>query len=156
MDILKYVYDNLHLVLIGDGPERQALERFAHSIRVNDRVHFLGELDNASAILSQAQVVWVPSVARGGSNVALEAMAAGRPVVAGRVPELAEIVVDGETGFVVSSGDKVALARRTRMLLADSDLRERLGRAGQERARRDYSVAALVRAYAGFYQAAVA
>ena len=74
-------------------------------------------------LLAQAAVVWVPSLADSGFGVALQAMAAGRPVVASRWPALAELVVDGETGYLVQPGSKIELAQKTRRLLGDAGLR---------------------------------
>jgi glycosyltransferase involved in cell wall biosynthesis len=154
LDILKYVYDGLHLMLIGEGPEREQLERFAQSIRVNDRVHFLGHRTDISGLLRQADLVWVPSERNGGTNVALEAMAAGRAVIATSVGGLADIVVDGETGFLIDRGDKVALARRTHLLLEDEARRMQFGEAGRERVRCHFPVSEMVSRYSEMLAAA--
>jgi glycosyltransferase involved in cell wall biosynthesis len=79
-------------------------------------------------------------------------MAAGRPVVASRLPELTEIIVDGETGFLVPPGDKTALARQTRRLLEDADLARRLGEAGRRRAAECFSLARLIQQCSGLYE----
>jgi glycosyltransferase involved in cell wall biosynthesis len=130
-DILRFVDTSVRLVIAGDGPQRRRLERFAAGLDHGGRVVFVR--DSAVAdLLASAAVVWVPSLADTGTGVALEAMAAGRPVVASRW--LAEWVADGETGFVVDPGDKVGLARQTRVLLEDAALRRRLGEAGRRRA----------------------
>jgi glycosyltransferase involved in cell wall biosynthesis len=88
-------------------------------------------------------------------NVALEAMAAGRPVLASRLPALAEIVVAGETGLFFPPGNKVAMARQTRILLDNEDQRKKLGEAGRERARRHFGVQRAVAQYAEIYESAV-
>jgi glycosyltransferase involved in cell wall biosynthesis len=86
-------------------------------------------------------------------GAALEAMAVGRPVVASRLPDLAEIVVEGETGFLVEPNNKAALARQTRLLLDDPLRRQRMGESGRQRVREKFTVARLVetcaRRYAG-------
>jgi glycosyltransferase involved in cell wall biosynthesis len=110
------------------------LESFAESIRVLDRVRFAGVQSSATDWLPLADVVWVPSCVSGGGNAALEAMAAGRPVIGTNVPALAEIIVDGETGYLTNVGDKVALARQTHALLSDSELLTQMGNAGKKRA----------------------
>lgn len=148
LDILKYLYDDLHLVLLGDGPDRERLESFARDIQVRDRVHFLGWREDVADWLAAADVVWVPSRADGGVNVALEAMSAGRPVIAGRTPALAAVVADGETGYLVTPGDKVGLARRTRRLLDNAGLRRRRGEVGQQRVAERFAAADLVRRWA--------
>jgi glycosyltransferase involved in cell wall biosynthesis len=145
LDILTYLYDDLHLVVLGDGPDRARLQRFARDIQMLDRAHFLGRREGLADWLAAADVVWVPSRADGGVNVALEAMSAGRPVIAGKTPGLAEVVTDGETGYLFAPGDKVALARLTRRLLDDASLRRRLGEAGQQRAEERFAAAELAR-----------
>jgi glycosyltransferase involved in cell wall biosynthesis len=150
-DILKYLYDDVQLLLIGDGPHRARLHQFAANIQALDRVHFLGQQADASAWLAAAHVVWMPSLSEGGCNVALEAMAAGRPVVASNLPGLAALVDEGRTGFLVPPGDKVALARQTRRLFDDDALRLRLAEAGRQRALEQFSVEAMVQRFVGLY-----
>ena len=135
-DILHFIDPDVELHLAGAGPDRRRLERFAANTDLGQRIRFLGAVADIGTVLARASVVWVPSLADTGAGVALEAMAAGRPLVASRWLGLAEIVVDGETGFLVEPGDKVALARRTRTLLDDEALRRRMGEAGRRRVER--------------------
>lgn len=143
-DILRFVEDAVELLLIGDGTQRRQLERFVGITRTQGKVHLLGVQPDIAPHLAQADLVCVPSRAPGGVNVALEAMALGRPVIATRVPGLTEIVIDGETGFLIAPGDKIALARRTRQLLHDPALRQRFGAAGRRRVLEHFTVPALV------------
>jgi glycosyltransferase involved in cell wall biosynthesis len=87
--------------------------------------------------------------------VLLEAMLAGVPVVATRVSAVPEIVADGETGRLVAPGDVGAVAEQLSQLLADSALRERLGTAGQARARSQFSVEQMAKRTISVYEAAV-
>ncbi|MBY0525731.1 MAG: glycosyltransferase [Gemmataceae bacterium] len=151
-DILRYVEEDVHLVIAGDGPDRPRLEQFVRDTRTSDRVHIIGGQEQIGPLLARAEVVWVPSRTTGGVNVALEAMMLGRPVIAARTPELAELVVDGRTGLFFPPGDKVTLARLTRGLLTDAALCQRLGEAGRERALAAFSVSALVERMAGLYE----
>jgi glycosyltransferase involved in cell wall biosynthesis len=144
LDILHFVRDDGQLVIVGDGPERPRLECFARATGRGHRIHFVGAEDRA-AWLRRAAVVWVPSRADTGAGVALEAMAAGRPVVATRWPGLAEVVSDGETGYLVTAGDKMDLARRTRSLLDDPARRRSMGAAARRRAGERFGAAALVK-----------
>ncbi|HOJ20800.1 MAG TPA: glycosyltransferase, partial [Armatimonadota bacterium] len=75
------------------------------------------------------------------AQVILEAMASGLPVVASRVGAIPELVVEGETGFLVPPGDADALAQAVNLLLDESGLRERMGRAGWQRAREEFDIA---------------
>jgi glycosyltransferase involved in cell wall biosynthesis len=151
-DILRYVENALQLVVIGDGPDRPQIERFAKITRARD-IRLPGVQPDVAPWLARAELVWVPSLAPGGLNVALEAMALGKPVIATRVAGMDEVVIDGETGFLIAPGDKVALARRTRQLLHDAALRQRLGEAGRRRAAERFTVAALVERLGALYEA---
>ncbi|HZT79091.1 MAG TPA: glycosyltransferase [Gemmataceae bacterium] len=151
VDILRYLYGDLQLALVGQGPEEDYLRRFARAADISDRVHFLGPQPEVREWLERADVVWVPSAWAGGDLAALEAMAAGRPVVATTLPELTELVSEGETGFLVPPGDKAALARQTRRLLDDAELRRRMGEAGRRRAAERFAAADMVRRYAEVY-----
>ncbi len=150
-DILHYVAPDLRLHLVGDGPERPALEHFTDRIDMRPVVDFAGAVPDMAEPLAAAEVVWVPSLAPAGVHVALEAQALGRPVVASRLPELAEVVADGETGCLVEPGDKVGLARQTQRLLRDEAARRQLGAAGRARVLRDFPVAELARHVADVY-----
>src|SRR5262249_30469746 len=97
-DILRYLYRDLRLVLVGQGGDLGRLQQFAASIDVSPNVEFVGPQEDVSGWLHAAEVVWVPTHTTGGTHVALEAMAAGRPVVASRVPNLVEVVADGVSG----------------------------------------------------------
>jgi glycosyltransferase involved in cell wall biosynthesis len=152
-DIVHHLYGDVHLLLVGAGPDRPRVEEFARHIDVLSHVRFLGPVADTAPLLQRAEVVWVPSLTGGGVGAALEAMAAGRPVVASRCPDLAEVVTDGETGFRVAPDDKAALARQTRFLLDDAELRRRCGETGRQRAAEHFSVARLVEACARRYAA---
>jgi glycosyltransferase involved in cell wall biosynthesis len=151
MDILKYLYEDLHLLLVGAGAYRERLEGFVRDIRAGGHVHFLGPQPDLTGWYARGEVVWVPNHKGGGENTALEAMAAARPVVASRLPGLAEIVRDGETGFLVPQSDKVALARQTRLLLDDPALRRRVGEAARQHALGSFAAAKMVDRFAQLY-----
>ena len=150
-DVVKYVAPDLHLILVGDGPERCRLERFATALGFDDpRVHFVGVRDDVPALLGLADVVWVTHE-RGGVNVALEAMAAGKPVFAFGNPDLAELVVDGVTGRFAPPGDRVRLAAISNELLEAPDAARALGEAGRRRAAEGFGVPAMVERFAALY-----
>jgi glycosyltransferase involved in cell wall biosynthesis len=150
-DILQYLYDDLHLLLIGTGPDEGALRDFRRITRTTKRVHFLGCQADAAALLEHVDLVWVPSRANRGVNAALEGMAAGRPVIASRCQALAEVVVDGETGLLIPSGQPGALARETRLLLDAPERCRLLGEAGRRRALERFSIETLVQRHSEVY-----
>ncbi len=150
-DILQFLYDDLHVLLIGTGSHAGRLREFSHMVRAADRVHFPGPRADLDESLGHAEIAWVPSRADRGAGAALAAMAAGRPVIASRWPGLAEVVADGEAGVLVPPGDKAALARETRALLEEPRRRQQLGEAGRRRVAERYSVEAMVRNFEALY-----
>jgi len=99
-----------HLLLVGEGPDRPALERLAAAHGQQEHVHFLGARADAPAILAASDVVAVPSLAEGLPLVPLEALALGKPVVATRAGGLPEIIAHGVTGLLVPPRRPEALA----------------------------------------------
>lgn len=118
----------VEFLLAGDGPLRADLERSSKTLGLGDRVRFLGEQKDILAILAAIDVSVVPSVSESSSNVILESMAAGVPVIATRVGGNAESVLEGETGFLVSPDDEHQLAETLEILLTQASLREDFGR----------------------------
>lgn len=151
-DILRFIHPDLHLIFLGSGPTGPELRSFVRITEATRQVHFVGERDEVAPLLAHAEVIWVPSRLDRGLNVALEGMAAGRPVVATRRPALAEVVGDGEGGVLVPPGDPSALARATSRLLDDPVTADTLGAAGQRRARERFPVEAMVRRWGELYE----
>lgn len=150
-DVVKHVVPELHLLLIGDGPERERLERLGRAIGFDDyRVRFAGFRSDVAGLLNLAEVVWITHQ-HGGINVALEAMAAGKPIVALQTPELAEIIEDTVTGQFVAPGNKVRLAAVTNELLANPELAKQMGEVGRKRAATHFALAPLVARFSVIY-----
>jgi glycosyltransferase involved in cell wall biosynthesis len=127
-------YPRLRVVLIGSGDREAALREAAADAGIADRVLFAGFRPDATRLLPALDVKCLTSVQETYPVSVLEAMAAARPVVMTDPEGVPEIVVDGETGFRVPVGDEDALVGRLDALLRDPALRERMGRAGYERA----------------------
>jgi glycosyltransferase involved in cell wall biosynthesis len=126
------------------GAFQTELEREADRAGVRDRVE-IGFHDDVAALLARLDVVALPSWTEGLPMVLLEAMAAGRPVVATPVGGTPELVVDGETGLLVPPRDPEALAAALRRVLDDRELAERLGEAGLRRVSERFTLAAMTR-----------
>ena len=125
------------LVVIGEGPERSDLARLAIGLGVGERVTFTGKLSPEAtlAMVRSGWVVCVPSLwEEPFGMIAAEAQMHGVAVIASRCGGLAEIVADGETGYLVPPGDPEALASRLDQLLSDRDLAKALGVRGHARA----------------------
>jgi len=142
--------------IVGDGPDRAALEALAGRLGLGERVRFLGFRSDARALMGQVDVVAHVPLYEGFGLVVLEAMAAGRPVVTSDAPGgLRDIVRPGETGLVVPVGDIGATARALRCLAWAPELRQRLGRAGRERCLHHFSARATAERVLALYDAVV-
>ena len=151
-DLLKVIRDDVYLLVVGDGPQRERLVQFARDVEILDRVRFLGHRPDVPRLLQAIDVLWLASDFEGMPNVVLEAMAAEVPVVATDIPGTNELVVDGETGFLVPVGDRAAFARQTRKLIEDPRLARRMGAAGRERVVEGFSVDRMIREHAQLYR----
>ena len=139
-------------VIVGDGPERERLERLAHELGVTDTVQFLGRRPNAEmpALLADADVAVFPSLMEATSVAALEAMSCGVPVAASRVGGLPEIV-DENVGTLFEPADPESLAHALVALLRRTD-RAALGRVARTRVVESWSVARLARRHLEIYE----
>ncbi len=118
----------LEFLLVGDGPLRPALERMAEGLGLGHRVRFLGERHDIPAVLAAMDISVVPSLSESLSNVILESMAAGVPVVASRVGGNAELISDGETGLLVPPDNEDKFVEAVESLLVQPSLRIECGR----------------------------
>jgi len=141
----------VHLVIVGEGPERAALQQRIHAAGLGETAHLVGEREDIPAILRAFDVFCLPSLAEGISNTLLEAMATGLPVVATAVGGNRELVADGATGRLIPTGDPAPLAAALRPLVSDAGLRERWGAAARRRACEQFSLEAMVRRYEACY-----
>jgi glycosyltransferase involved in cell wall biosynthesis len=136
----------------GDGAERAELERRAVELGVADRVRFLGRRTDVPDLLAAADVFALPSRYEGTSLALLEAMAAGKPVVATAIGGNDEIVEDGRTGVLVPVEDPRALAQALRRLAADDTESARLGAAARARVSERFSWAAVAARVGAIYE----
>jgi glycosyltransferase involved in cell wall biosynthesis len=143
---------NIDAVLVGDGPERPALERLAAELNVNDNVMFMGSRPNHEmpALLAAADVAVLPSLMEATSVAALEAMSCGVPVAASRVGGLPEIV-DESVGTLFEPANPQSLADALVALMRRPD-RAATGRRARERVVQSWSVARLARRHEEIYE----
>jgi glycosyltransferase involved in cell wall biosynthesis len=118
------------LVLVGDGEERAATEALARELHVDEHCRFVGYQERIRDWYAAVDAALLTSANEGTPVVAIEALAADRPVVATRAGGTSTVVRDGETGYLLPIGDIPALAERLTGLARDPELRSRLGRAG--------------------------
>src|SRR5688572_11188021 len=136
-------HTDLHVLFIGEGPCRAVLESQAQTSGLGDRVHFAGTLPNLPNPHGLLDISVLPSLTEGSPNSIVEAMAAGRPVVASAVGGVTEMVVVNHTGLLVPSDDDTAMAQALQQLIASPEKRRAFGAAGRERARTEYHVSAV-------------
>jgi glycosyltransferase involved in cell wall biosynthesis len=149
--VLRHRLPDLRIELAGSGSCEPRLRSLAAQLGIAESVSFLGWTDDVNALLRRWQVFAQPSIHEGLGLSVLEAMAAGRPVVASATGGLPELVVDGRTGFLVPVGAVDALVDRIGTLLADENLRTRMGHAGWQRARDGFTVADMAEKTAQVY-----
>jgi glycosyltransferase involved in cell wall biosynthesis len=139
------------VMLVGDGVLRSKLERMADDLQIRDAVRFLGVRHDVPALLALADLYVHPSLEEGYSNALLEAMAAGKAVVATAVGGNVEAVSDGVTGLLVPPRDAAALEAAMTRLLSDQDAARRMGERARRHVHETYEIGAMVRAYEGEY-----
>jgi glycosyltransferase involved in cell wall biosynthesis len=138
-------WPQLRLVIIGDGPLKTQLSLMAHELGIASKVIFTGGRPLAARYLSAMDVCCMTSYTEGMPNLVMEAMAAGLPVVSTRCGDCIDLIEPDVSGYLVSVDDDVSLATHLDLLLSNSELRSRMGRAGREKMRNDYSVEKLAR-----------
>jgi glycosyltransferase involved in cell wall biosynthesis len=128
------------VILAGDGPNREELVRLAAELGLSTRVEFVGEVahEDVPAVLRRMEIFVIPSTWEGFGVAALEASAMELPVVGSNIHGLPDVVLDGETGLLVPAGDGAKLAEAIGRLIADRDLRRRMGAAGRTFVLREY------------------
>jgi glycosyltransferase involved in cell wall biosynthesis len=142
-------------VLVGDGPLRAELAHEGAALGLEGKVQFLGERRDIAAVLASVDVSVVPSASESLSNVMLESMAAGVPVVATNVGGNSELAGEGR-GVLVSPNDEEALASGLERVLADPELRAAISRRAREFAQANFSVERIRRQYCSLYAEALA
>jgi len=132
------------LLLVGDGPDRDDLERYAHELGVIKRCLFLGYQEHVARWYNAIDALLLPSVNEGTPVSVIESLAAQRPAVATKVGGTPDVIRDGVDGFLVDAADGEVLAERLAELARDPQLRARMGVAGRERVLERYAVDRLV------------
>jgi glycosyltransferase involved in cell wall biosynthesis len=132
------------LCMVGDGPDRETVERRAQELGIVRECLFLGYQEDVARFYAAFDALILPSANEGTPVSAIEALAGGRPVVATRVGGVPDVVRDGVDGFLVEPGDVDAMADRLARLAADPDLRRRMGEVGASSVRERYAVERLL------------
>jgi glycosyltransferase involved in cell wall biosynthesis len=157
--LIRADFPGVSALIVGEGPSRQALEEYAVTIGISDRVHFAGWIspDHVVAYMAAGDIVVGPSkMGEDGSVEAfgltmVEAMASGTPLVASRTGGIPDVVIDGETGILVEPGSPQSIATAVRWLTNHPADAKRIGAAGKRRARDLFSREASAQAFSDLF-----
>ena len=139
------------LVMVGDGPDRGDAEEETRRIGLEDRVHFLGKIDNVAPLLASADMFLLPSSSESFGLSALEALASGVPVIGTSAGGMPEVVRNGETGILCPVGDVQGMARAALDILSNPARWQSMSDLGAEDARARFSLDEIVTRYEHLY-----
>jgi glycosyltransferase involved in cell wall biosynthesis len=142
---LKARFPGLRLLIIGDGPQRAALEAEAQARGLGNMAQFLGMRRDVPELLAASDIFAFPSLYEGLPNAVLEAMAMALPVVASTADGTVEVIEDERDGLLVPPGDAVALEMALARVLSDAALRQRFAQAGRQRVLADFTFEKMMR-----------
>jgi N-acetyl-alpha-D-glucosaminyl L-malate synthase BshA len=144
------------LAMVGDGSERRNAEHRARCLGIYEQCSFVGKQPRIADYLSVSDVLLLPSEQESFGLAALEAMACEVPVIASRVGGIPEVVTDGETGFLSEVGDLDKMAEDAARLLANEQLRRKMGKSARESALSRYRTDVVIPQYIEFYEKVLA
>jgi N-acetyl-alpha-D-glucosaminyl L-malate synthase BshA len=157
VDVVK-VFDGINasipgrLLLVGDGPERAAVQQYAEEHGLAGRIYYLGKQERVAELLSLADLFLLPSEKESFGLVALEAMACGVPVVATSAGGIPEVVVDGENGCLARTGDVAGMVRHSLELLQDPERHRQYAASAVLRAHSLFNPERIVTLYENYYE----
>lgn len=153
--LLPVLDDSFQLVIVGDGPAMDELRAACAALPRPGLVHLLGRRLDTPRLLAAFDVFALPSLSEGLPLVIPEAMACGLPVVSTAVGGIPNVVIEGETGYLVPPGDEGALREKLVALCRDRAKAARMGQAGLQRALREYSAERMAQEYIALYRRAL-
>lgn len=151
---LKARYPEVKLTVVGDGGEREEIKAIAQSLSLANQIDFVGYKSQAEVreYLQASDVFVLPSFAEGVPVVLMEAMAAGVPVLTTQIAGVPELVTHGNSGWLVPPGNVASLTEGLASLMDDADLRNRFGKAGQEKVAAEFNVVLEAKKLADIFQ----
>lgn len=144
-------FPDLHVLLVGEGPQEPELRGWVSTHGLERRIHFAGWQSDVPALLAAADFFALPSLWEGMPNAVLEAMAAGLPVVASEVEGIAELIEPERSGLIFPPGDVLVLERSVERLLTEPFLAKELARKAQATVAEEFTWCAMVRRYEQLY-----
>lgn len=149
-------FPDAHFRVVGDGPRRAGLEALVRARGLERHITFLGHREDVAQLLTEADVFALPSRSEAFPNGALEAMAAGLPVVASAVGGLLDLIEHGHTGLLAEPGNPEAFAAALRHLFTDRATAAGMGQRAQAQVRQRYSFERMVQSFEDLYLAGLA
>lgn len=149
---LKNKFPGLLLLIVGDGPLRDELEHHAETLGIRDSVQFLGVRRDVPELMSAMDIFVLPSLWEGLANALVEAMAAGKPVIATDIPQIGEVINSGNVGILVPAKKSDAIAQSIELLLSDNSLAKKYGDAAYERVALAFSIDVTLKKYTELYE----
>ncbi len=143
--------NNICFVLIGMGLDNKKKEKWLNGFPLKDKFFFLGTREDIPELLSILDIFALTSISEGLPNVIMEAMAAGKPVIATDVGGCSELISNGKTGFLVPSNDKNELTKTLRIMLRNEKKTHSMGSAGRNFIKTNFSMNKMVRQTQGLY-----
>lgn len=150
--LIHRILPQTHFLIIGDGQERFNLEQLSRDLNISKNVHFLGNCDNVPEILACIDVSVLTSFCETFPLTILEAMAASKPVVATDTGSVRDIIVDGETGIIVPTGDVEQIAEKILFLLRNKKIATKMGQFAYERAKQHFTIEEMTKKYETLFE----
>ena len=133
IEIISPKYNDLRLLIVGDGPLRDNLGAYAEELQLSSKIVFTGQRDDINLLLKLADILILPSMEREGLGIAIiEAMAVGLPVIGTRLGGIPEAIEENVNGLLFAPGNSEELAAAIEKLIADHAIREKMGRMGKK------------------------
>ena len=145
-------FPHIAVFVIGDGSLKEELQDHTKNLNIEQNIIFTGVRRDIPALLAAMDIFIFPSLWEGFGNALVEAMAAGKPIIATDIPSVREILDSGKSGIVVPPANSEAIAQSLELLLSDRALAENLGNAARERALSSFTIDSTVRRYSSLYR----
>ncbi len=138
MNIIRHEYQNIRLLIVGNGKERQNLENITEKLNLTECISFMGWVPNEAIqeYMAASDILVLPSLSEGFPVTILEAMASGLPIVCTKVGGMSEIVIDGENGYLIEPKNSMEIAEKVLLLLKNDNLKQRMSENNRQRAKR--------------------
>ena len=148
--------DNVYILLVGDGPQERALKAAVEADHLQNRVRFVGWVDNTTPFFAAADIFVLPSRRESSSNVVLEAWAHKLPVVATSIPAPKAMIEPDENALLVPPDSEQGIARAIERMIAEQGLSQKLAAAGHKKVRDEFARDTVLEKYRQLYKTALA